>query len=193
MDAIWNTEPDLEKLRHSYGMLKTNPSEALHDLRDLADRGSVMSMIYIANAYRNGVGTNTDLRQAEEWYRRAADGGSILASYELGRVFLERKEYHSAKEAFDIGVSQNYPPSMHMLALMYLRGTGVVRDISKARDLLERAAALGHIFSKRNIGVLLMKGHFGLSQVPKGVLLLLSALKDALIVVSTDPTSDRLR
>jgi TPR repeat protein len=82
---------------------------------------------------------------------------------------------------------------MHMLALMYLRGNGVEKDIDRGHDLLERAAASGHIFSKRNLASLLIRGDYGISKVPRGLLLFMSALKDALTVVPTDPHSDRLR
>ena len=193
METIWESEPDLDALRRSHAMLAANPLEALKELRKLADRGSVMSMIYIANSYRTGVGTDKDLYQAQEWYRCAAQKGSPLAAYELGRIYLEENNYVKAREAFESGSAKNYAPSMHMLARMYLLGTGVTRDISRAKDLLEQAVSLGHVFSKRNLGVLLLKGCFGPSKIPRGILLIASAIKEAVYLGLHDPTSDRLR
>jgi TPR repeat protein len=98
MSEAWDSEPDLEQLHKAYGLLSTDPEQALVKLRILADRGSLMSMVYIANAYRNGIGVKVDIPQSEYWYTLAANGGSALASYELGRMFLDRNAYSKAEE-----------------------------------------------------------------------------------------------
>jgi uncharacterized protein len=193
MTPTWNNEPDMDELRRLHALLSANPSQALVGLRGLAERGSLMSMIYVANAHSKGIGTDVNPRQAEEWYRRAIVGGSVLASYELGRNFLEKKDFRGAQEMFSAGTEKVYPPSMHMLALMHLRGQGVPVDLTKARNLLEMAVAQGHVFSKRNLGLLLMKGRFGIRQFFRGILLLLASAKDVLITAARDPLSDRLR
>jgi len=82
---------------------------------------------------------------------------------------------------------------MHMLALMHLRAKGMPADPTRARDLLEMAAAQGHVFSKRNLGLLLIKGPFGILQTFRGVLLLLVSVKDVLVIAPRDHLSDRLR
>jgi TPR repeat protein len=192
-ENLWEGEPDLAELRRAHGLLATDGTQALIELKALADRGSTMSMVYLAHAYRTGIGTGIDLRQAEDWYGRAAKRGSTLASYELGRVCLELKRYADAKEAFNVGTAKSYAPSMHMLGMMYFKGSGVDSDLSKARDLLERSAALGHVFAKRNLAMLLIKGRFGLLQVPRGLWLLLSGFKNAVTTLCADPHSDRLR
>jgi len=76
---------------------------------------------------------------------------------------------------------------------LYLRGEGVPTDTAKARDLLEGAVSQGHIFSKRNLGTLLMSGRFGGKHIVRGFFLFLGGLKDAVIVIPKDPSSDRLR
>jgi len=190
---IWANEPDIEQLRRLHALLRTDAARALNGLEGLAERGSLMSMLYIANAFSEGVGVRADPQQSEQWYRKAADCGSMLARYELGRLLLKREEYRAAQEAFERGMSQNHAPSIHMLALMYLRGQGVSKDKRRARELLEKSASLGHVFSKRNLGVLLMSGDFGPTQRLRGVSLFLSALRDAAVVVPRDPTSNQLR
>ena len=159
-NADWTREPDLELLRRAHGLLESDSKQALMDLKALADRGSLMSMLYIANAYSKGKGTAVDMQQAESWYRRAMNAGSVLGSYELGRIHYERKDYSKAEESFNVGAGQNYAPSLHMLGLMFLSGAGVKKDLSKAKQLLENATALGHVFAKRNLGSLLMAGSY---------------------------------
>jgi len=90
------------------------------------------------------------------------------------------------------GVAVQYSPSLHMMALMELRGQGGPANLTIARDLLEKAVARGHVFSKRNLGLLLMTGQFGLYQVVRGAFLLLASIKDV-IFSSRDPMGDRLR
>jgi uncharacterized protein len=193
MVPMWENEPNLDKLRQLHALQSTDPTRALAGLRALAGRGSVMSMVYIAHAYKTGNGTKIDLTQAEEWHRRAVAAGIVRASYESGRGHLRRMAYRGALDAFRIGAKENYAPSMNILALMYLRGEGVPRDAAKARDLLEGAVAQGHVFSKRNLGKLLMSGRFGRKHMVRGFFLFVAALTDVLIVTPIDPHGVRLR
>src|SRR5476649_2460646 len=60
----WEDEPDLDELRRLGDMLATDPARALSGLKELAGRGSIMSMVYLADAYRRGTGTEIDLLQS---------------------------------------------------------------------------------------------------------------------------------
>ena len=135
MTYDWSKEPDLEHLREAQGLLASNPEQALVELKALADRGSIMSMLYIADSYKRGTISKIDLAQAEHWYRRAMNAGSLLGSYELGRLYYQMKNYPNAEEAFRVGERKDYPPSLHALGLMHLKGFGFEKDVSKARDL----------------------------------------------------------
>ena len=73
-----------------------------------------MSMVYVANAYQKGIGTAADQHQGKQWYRRASEAGSALASYELGRNFLDDHDYAKAQEMLLVGVARGYAPSMHV-------------------------------------------------------------------------------
>jgi TPR repeat protein len=189
---MWDSEPDMEALRRLHATLSTDRVAALAGLKELADRGSMMSMVYIAHAYRKGTGIGVDLLQSNQWYRRAAAAGSVLASYELGWNYLEAKDYDKALEMFAIGAEKEYPPSMNALAMMYARGQGVPVNLNGARDLLEGAAAQGHLYAKANLASLLRRGKFGVWQRPRGFLLTFSSLKD-LITIWRNPHSERLR
>jgi TPR repeat protein len=189
----WEDEPDLDELRRLGDMLATDPARALSGLKELAGRGSIMSMVYLADAYRRGTGTEIDLLQSRDWFERAAAAGSLLASYELGWIYWDAKDYGNAHRALSTGAAREYPPSLNLLATMYARGQGVPVDVKRARELLEVAVARGHVFAKGNLGRLLMRGHFGIWQIPRGILLNLSAVKDVLILVPRDRKSERLR
>jgi TPR repeat protein len=189
----WDKEPDLDALRRLMDRQATDPAQTLAGLAALADRGSTMSMVYLAHAYRKGIGADVDPARSREWFERAAAAGSLLASYELGWLYRNDKDFEKARRAASAGVDRGYPPSMYLLATMYQRGQGVPVDVQRARDLLEAAVAHGHVFAKRNLGVLLIKGHFGIWQIPRGILLFLSGIKDVLVLVPREPKSERLR
>ena len=189
----WTKEPDQVELRRAYDLRATDSTQALVALKALADRGSMMSMMYIAEIYRNGKETSVDLDEAQKWLRRAIQNGSVPASYELGRMLFEFKNYPQSKEAFEIGETHNFAPSINMLGTMYLNGIGVEKNLTRARELLERASSLGHVFAKRNLAGLLVRGADGPHGFFRGVRLFLVAIKDTLVVVCSSPFSDRLR
>jgi TPR repeat protein len=95
----WDKEPDLDELRRLMDMQATAPAQALAGLEELAGRGSTMSMVYLAHAYRNGIGADVDPLPSREWFARAAAADSLLASYELGWLYRNDKDYEKAHRA----------------------------------------------------------------------------------------------
>jgi len=174
-------------------MLATEPARALVELKALAARGSVVSMLYIADAYRKGRGTAVEIYEAKDWYTRAMQSGSVTGCYELGRIYYEQRNYSKAEEAFRQGESKNHAPSIHMLGLMHLKGIGVEKNRDKARELFEKASSLGHVFAKRNLAILLMTGRYGASQFVRGLTLFVTGIKHLLAVVVSDRYDERLR
>jgi TPR repeat protein len=186
-------EPDWALLHHFHGMLPTDPKAAIEGLKALADRGSSWSMALLVEAYAKGQIVETDISQAEEWNRRAMAAGRINGSYEIGRYYIDVKDYDMARKAFLMGVEQNFAPSLNMLAIMYMNGWGGPKNLQGARDLLERAVVQRHIYAKRTLARLLMKGTFGIWQRLRGPFLLLSGVIDYFFIIERRPHSDRLR
>ena len=191
MADLWENEPDLEQLRRAHSLLRSNPAQALLALKALAERGSTMSMLYIGEAYDEKGAATTDLTRAAEWYSRAADRGSTLGRYKLGRVYLDLERYGEARQMFEMGVSENYAPSMNMLGMMYMKGIGINRDVSRARPLFERSASLGHVFAKKKSRSHIPQRHFWDTPILERYLFI-SVFKDILTIVRTDPRSERL-
>jgi localization factor PodJL len=96
-------------------------------------------------------------------------------------------------KAFESGALAGYMPSTRQLGGLYLRGTGVERDLNKAREFFERASASGNVFAKRDLAYLLIRGHFGFLQILRGAGLFFTAIKDLTVVILTDPTRENLR
>jgi len=76
------------------------------------------------------------------WYYRAGRVGEALGEFR-------------ALAAID------FTPALNRLGTMYLKGDGVPRDPGRAKDLWKRAANLGHVRARRNLGFLLISGRYG--------------------------------
>ena len=107
-------------------------------------------------------------------------------------MYFEKGAHLKARALFEAGSIRDYPPAMYMLGRMYWLGIGVKRDVHMARDFFERAASLGHVFSMRNLGVLLIKEGQG-ALIIRGSALFLKAIFVAVSLMIKDPYSDKLR
>lgn len=188
----WDSEPDLDQLRRSYELLQETPSKAVLELESLADRGSVMSMRYLAHAYRHGLLGEPNAQQAEAWYSRAVEAGSIHALHELGTLYWNNLAFDKAFDTFSQAAARDFAPSMNWLGIMYYRGTGPRKNVQKAREFWERSIELGNIFSKKSLAMHFIVGHYGLNLIPRGICMWLSGLISIPFLSFDDPNGDEL-
>lgn len=172
----WTTEPDIMELRNAHILLGSNFNEARQKLEQLAERGSVASMLYLGDAYASGRYGSKNLLEAKKWYEIAELKNWIPASYRLGRIYFGLGDYASALQAFSRGADRGYSPAAYRLGRMYIDGLGTSRNLEQGRRLLAAAIANGHLFSKRDLAGLYIRGKYGLLNIPNGVMLLLSLM-----------------
>ena len=189
----WLSEPDVAHLKLARRMLKTNPTRAVHDLEDLAERGSIMSMVYLGWAYSKGDDLTHDAKKAEKWYRKATSAGSALASFYLGVHLLNYGIAEEAVIAFEIGANSGFLPSLDRLGKMYFYGIGVPENRAKAKELWQRAANLGHVRAKGRLGFAMAGGSYGIINIPRGVMMIISVVADIYRITNRNPQSDLLR
>ncbi len=67
-------------------------------------------------------------------------------------------DYAGAAQAWESKAAQSDPEAMTNLALLYLKGLGVKRDLGKAAALYERAAQLGFVIAQYNLANLYYDG-----------------------------------
>jgi TPR repeat protein len=182
----WADEPDLIELRQAYDLMTVDRPQALARLQSLADRGSTMSMLYIAKSYVTADLSKGNLLEAEKWYRRAADQGSDFALYSLGKLYIKMGQTAEAKAIFSSNSLRDYLPAIHELGRMYHYGIGGEKDLRLARSFLEKASAQGHVFAKRELAGLLSGGSFGLAQVPRGLYLFVNSIVDMIRVLKSE-------
>lgn len=186
--GIWEREPDIRKLRSAYDALKSEPNRGLAELRDLAEAGSAMAMVYLGSAYEHGKGTDLDLAQAIAWYRRAAEKGYVGALAHLGVAFLNAKDYVAARDAFERGIAAKDRMSVYWLAHLLIHAPEQFRDLNEneARLLFEKASGWNNVYATRNLSSLYMRGRFGFLGWFRGLRLLFVGIRQMDAVIEKD-------
>jgi hypothetical protein len=86
------------------------------------------------------------------WYRKAADRGSAVAEWMIGRLYFDGKgvtrDFTEAATWFRKADGEGLPVAQWDLGMMYYRGYGVSKDVATARAWLQKAAARGYAPAK---------------------------------------------
>jgi TPR repeat protein len=192
----WENEPDIDNLRRMYDLFKTEPGKAVAGLEALANRRSMMSMWYLADAYCMGTYVPKDIGMAKYWYSQADLMGSAEAALCLGRICIEQGNNDEALAAFTRGANREYSPAIYRLAKMYQDGLGTKKDMNRCRALLEKATSKGHVFAKRDLATLYIRGDFGPMFVIRGLALFASLVIDifglTIQAIRRGPLDDRV-
>jgi uncharacterized protein len=189
-DELLAREPDVRRLQDAYALLSTNLPKALIELEELAKGGSVLSMLYLANAYKRE--QYADPAKTELWYRAAYEKGALDAFAGLGITYFQQKKYEEAEKIFESGVTHNDGVSMYWLARVYIEDPRHKGRYSDIKNLFERSMALGQVRAKNQLAFLFMKGRYGIKNIPRGIFLYFSSAVDGFRVGLQDPDDRRL-
>lgn len=187
---LWGLEQNAARVENARALLSTVPSQAVAELEELANGGSVMAMLFLAAAHnkRGEVGWV----EAEKWYRMAYRRGSSTALFCLGTKNYHAGNIDEAERLWTDGVSRGDGPSMFCLASLYLDNSSDAAKHAQAKILLEEASALGQVRAAYRLGRMSMAGKFGVANIPKGALLCLKSLISAGKIYYREPMSPRL-
>ncbi len=99
---------------------------------------------------------------AFEWFKKAAEAGSVAARYELGKAYLYGRgtpqHFQLAAEQLLQAAQAGHTGAQYLLARMYQNGQGSPQDLMRAYMWLNVAAANGHptaAFGRDQLRVLL--------------------------------------
>ncbi|GAA0789238.1 SPOR domain-containing protein [Marinobacterium sediminicola] len=115
-----------------------------------AEQNDAAALFNLGQFYRKGVGMAPDLKQAEFFYRRAAELGHRAAQLNLGTLcYFADDEHGRADEAqywWQKAAEQGEAQAAFQLGLLYLNGAGktISADIEQAQVWLGRARDNGH-------------------------------------------------
>ncbi len=180
-----------EEIYLAFNAWQTEPPKGVKMLHSLAKKGSIRSVFYVACSYRDGLGVKVDDNLAESFFLQAHDAGFALASYYLGRFYLDRKRFTQALDVLSNSEELNYPPVLSCLGYMYMKGLGSEIQLDRAKNLFEKSAMLGNIWAKRRLSRILLTGRYGIIEYIRGVFLMGISIVFGTVVYARDPSDER--
>ncbi len=120
-----------------------------------AGEGDMESQYDLGKMYTEGVGVDTDMKKAIDWYEKAAVQGYEKAQYKLGLIYYSdgngKKDQPRAFKLFKEAAEKDYPAAQFYLGKMYASGQGVKRDYEKAMEWFSKAADGGFNEARREM------------------------------------------
>ncbi|MDS7597954.1 hypothetical protein [Agrobacterium tumefaciens] len=125
------------------------------NIRRAATLGDRRAMVLLSLAYRDGIGTGVDTREADQWYEKALAAGQergqalvLLARLQLSSENADRANVKAAVDLLKDGLSSGDTSVRYDLAKLYLKGAaGFAPQPDEGVKLLVEAARLGHTAS----------------------------------------------
>ncbi|MCQ1767006.1 peptidoglycan-binding protein [Neorhizobium galegae] len=132
-------------------------------LADAAAAGDPNALFEIGARFTDGKGVKSDLSEAANWYKLAADRGVAPAQYRLANLFEKgtgvsrdlTKAMTYYKQAADAGNAS----AMHNLAVLQASGAAGQPDYAAAVSWFAKAADFGVADSQFNLAILLARGN----------------------------------
>ncbi|WP_133126756.1 tetratricopeptide repeat protein [Legionella nagasakiensis] len=138
-----------QKIMANYALLEEdNPEQALYWFKKAADAGDTQAQMYCAAAYLYGFGAKKNPGMARKYYIDAAKNGNSIAQFTLADYFLASR--HPKNKSLGLiwlnkSVEQGNPEAQLKLGELYASGNQVSRDLDKAKELIELAAAQDYL------------------------------------------------
>jgi hypothetical protein len=173
-DVQWEKEP-VDQLARLHALLANDRASAIKGFETLADQGSLAAALYAAMELDRVPSGSEDTQAALRWYGVAAKRGSRAAGYQLGILRTNLNDLLGAEEAFKLGDSRDFAPSIYRLACLYRydgRRCFASKEPATIRDLLERSSRLNHLFSVRDLGTLYLTGKLWKRRPWRGIFLI---------------------
>ncbi|GMR20209.1 MAG: hypothetical protein BMS9Abin36_0804 [Gammaproteobacteria bacterium] len=181
-----NREQILERARKLYFQGKYN--KALELYLPFAETGHVDSQVFVGWLYSKGSNdVEKNLEQAKRWLVPAAKSGNVDAIYLLGTVYYMLGDYNQAVSIFNHAAELGYSAAYYQLGKIYFTAEVVEKDIELAYKYFKKASDLGHIFAKREVALMLIKGYQGSLNIPKGMILLAASIVTGIYKAFKDP------
>lgn len=193
MEREWSEDSDPDGIRKALILREADPEASLQLLKELADRGSSLAMLYLGDIYANGRGVDRNTKLGVEWYRNAAENGSIEAAHHLAFCYYYMGKIEESLEILREISDKGFTPATYCLALYYLNGVGVDKSLESAIKFLKIAENRGHLLSARHLSFILRSGVCGLPGRIRGYLKMIAIIIPSIRCALNNPRSERLR
>ncbi len=116
---------------------------AIKEWRQLAVSGDADAQFNMGQAYKLGRGVPVDLKQAEDWYRRAALQGHVQAEDNYGLVMFQNGNREQALPWIEKSAGRGDPRAQYILGTALFNGDMIAKDWVRAYAYMTRASAAG--------------------------------------------------
>ncbi len=127
-----------------------------------ATAGDSAAQVAVGEKYAAGVDVPQDLKQAAEWYRKAAEQGSVAGEVHLAELYRDgrgvARDKVQAATWYRKAADQGDAAAQGTLAMLYVMGQGVPQSDVEAYYWLDLAAAVKtlrqdqYIANRQNVG-----------------------------------------
>lgn len=116
---------------------------AIRIWRPLAISGDADAQYNLGQAYWLGRGVANDPKQAEDWYRRAAEQGQVKARDAYGLLLFQTGRRPEALPYIEESAGRGMPQAQYVYATLLFNGDLVQKDWVRSYALMTRASAGG--------------------------------------------------
>jgi hypothetical protein len=169
---MWSKESGQtrELLNAATAMSEADPATLQLYLK-AAEAGSVIAMGRVGWQYWTGTGTAPDLAKAQEYYRRAIQGGSWTATIHYAQLLDELGHHDTCDQVLEDGVAVGFVPAYFWRGWLRYKRSKTREACREARPLLEYAATAGHPGARRKLSQWMLLGKLGPREILRGFLL----------------------
>jgi uncharacterized protein len=147
---------ELSRERGQHDQAEVYGAQAIAQYRARADQGDVGAMRRLAQAYEEGIVTDSDPEAHWQWVERAAEAGDAISQGMLARGYLEGRDRPldglRGQQWAERAIAQGYVPAKAYLGRALLNGEVLPRDLERAETLLQEAAEAGHSGAQTDLG-----------------------------------------
>ena len=147
-----------KEILSEYENTEAEKAEQVRLLEQLWDAGFTVAAHLLGKCWRDGVGILPDDKQAELWFRRAAEAGHDFSQYALGKLLQSQKRMDEAVSWYEKAAAQGGSWAAYRLGKVYLEGRDIPKETAKAVEYLTNAAQEGNQYAQYTLGKLYLTG-----------------------------------
>jgi TPR repeat protein len=146
-------EVRISRLEGRSGQVVSRPSP-FDEMKRAAEQGDSEAQRALGFKYERGLGVESDLSLALEWYEKAASQGNPTAKLRMNMLLAENREPVEQLTSLEISqrsAAEGDPEAQFLLALRYEQARGIPTDLGEALHWYEEAASQGHAAAQLRI------------------------------------------
>lgn len=131
---------------------------AVDTLEQFWQEGFTAAAHQLGKVWRDGLCNPPDEKQAEKWFRLAADAGLDYSQYALGKLLQGQKRISEAMVWYGKAAAQGNQYAQYRLGRLYLAGEEVPKYVERAVEYLTASAERGNQYAQYALGKLYLMG-----------------------------------